>query len=144
MAVRTLDAAVLMRDAGIVAGRRHAVVGAQGFVAAGQVLLCVPAQVTEGSRQAVGAMLPRRGVQRPEGVLQAFGQGDEALAAENDVRMLEARAGEPEMIEPVIQRRAGDGDAQVGHVGEVGQAEAPRFMSLPEDDLLLRAVQGPP
>src|SRR3546814_1144362 len=83
---------------------------AQGVVAAGQVLLCVPVQVAEGGRQAVGAMLARSGAQRPEGVLQAFGQGHEALAAENDMRMLETGVGKPEVIEPVIQRRPGDRD----------------------------------
>src|SRR3546814_13297379 len=37
MPVRALDAAVLVGDAGIVAGRRHAVMDAQGVVAAGHV-----------------------------------------------------------------------------------------------------------
>ena len=35
-------------------------------------------------------MLARGAAQRPQGILQSFGQGDVALAAENDVGMLEA------------------------------------------------------
>jgi hypothetical protein len=33
--------------------------------------------------------------------------------------VLEARIDQAEVIEPVIERLAGDGDRQIGHVGEV-------------------------
>ena len=46
-----------MRETGVVAGRRHAVVGAQGFVAARQIGLGVAIEVAERRRQAVAAML---------------------------------------------------------------------------------------
>ena len=49
-------------------------------------------------------MLARRAAERPEGVLQPFGERDIALAAEHHMGMLEARIGEPEVIEPVIER----------------------------------------
>src|SRR3546814_8938739 len=114
MPVRALDAAVLVGDAGIVAGRRHAVMDAQGVVAAGQVLLCVPVQVAEGGRQAVGAMLARRGAQRPEGGLKAFGQGHETLAAEDEMRMSENGLGKPEVIEAENQRRPRDRGKEIG------------------------------
>ena len=58
--------------------------------------------------------------------------------------MLEARVGQPEVIEPVIERLAGDGDAQVGHVGEIRQPHPARLMDLAEDHLLVRAVQRAP
>ena len=57
MAVRALDRAVLVRDAGVVAGRRHAVVAHQPLVALRQVLLGVAVEVAERRRQAVAAML---------------------------------------------------------------------------------------
>jgi len=34
--------------------------------------------------------------------------------------MLKTGIGEPEVIEPVIEPRTRDGDAEVAHVGEVG------------------------
>ena len=53
-------------------------------------------------------MLARRAAERPQRVLQALGQRHEALAAEHDMGMLEAGEGQAEVIEPVIERRAGD------------------------------------
>src|SRR3546814_14654386 len=67
----------------------------------------------------------RRRGWRPEGVLQAFGQGREVLAAENDMRMLETGVGEPEVIEPVTQRAAGDRDTPIRHNDQVGRAGPP-------------------
>jgi hypothetical protein len=58
--------------------------------------------------------------------------------------MLEAGIGEPEMVEPVVERQAADSDAGAAHVGEVRQAEAAGLMHLSEDDLLLLAVDGAP
>ena len=55
-----------------------------------------------------------------------------------------AREGQPEVIEPVIERHAGDADAVIAHVGKIGQPEPARRMLLPEDDVLLGAVQRPP
>ena len=49
-------------------------------------------------------MLARRAAQCPQRVLQPFGKRDIALPAENDVSVLEARAGQAEVIEPVIKR----------------------------------------
>jgi len=60
------------------------------------------------------------------------------------MRLLEARPGEPEVIKPVIQRDAGDADAEIGHVGEVRQSHPAGLVDLPEDDLLLRAMNGAP
>ena len=58
-------------------------------------------------------MLQRRAAERPQGVLQALGQRHEALAAEHDMGMLPAGEGQAEVIEPVIERRAGDADAEI-------------------------------
>ena len=48
--------------------------------------------------------------QAPKRVLKSLGQGDEALAAEHDMGVFEAGMGQPEMIEPVRERRTCDGD----------------------------------
>ena len=68
--VRRLDRAVLVRDAGVVAGRAHVVVGAERLVAAGLVLGGVAGEVAEGGGEAVGAVLQRRAAERPKGVLK--------------------------------------------------------------------------
>ena len=48
------------------------------------------------------------------------------------------------MIKPVIKRHAGDADAATAHVGKIGQAKPTWRVLLPEDDVLLGAVQRPP
>ena len=99
-----------MRDAAIVARRRHAVMGAQLLVAPGEVLLCLPIEVAERRRQAVAAVLLRYAAQRPQRVLQAFRERHKTLAAEHNMGMLEARECQPEVIEPVIEPLARDTD----------------------------------
>lgn len=68
--------------------------------------------------------------ERPQRVLQAFRQSDEALAAEHDMRMLETGIGQPEMVEPVIEWLACDRDAGGAHVGEIRQSHASGFVDL--------------
>ena len=144
MAVRTFNGAVLVGDTGVVARRGHAVVGAHGIVASGQVVAGVTVEVAEGRRQAVAAMLGRNPAERPQGVLQALGQGHEALPAQNDMGMLPAGERQTEMIEPVFEGRAGDVDAQFHHVGEIGQALQTRGMLVTKDHLPLRPMDRPP
>jgi hypothetical protein len=60
------------------------------------------------------------------------------------MRVLPAREGQPEVIEPMIERRAGDADAVTAHLGEIGQTQPTRRVLLPEDDVLLGAVERPP
>src|SRR5215831_16549408 len=89
-------------------------------------------------------MLQRGSAKRPQRVLQTFCQRDKALPTEHDMRMLPARKGQPEVVEPVIQRHTGDADAVIGHIGEIRQSEPTRRMVLPKDDVLLGPVEGPP
>ena len=89
-------------------------------------------------------MLLRDPAEQPQGVLAAAAQGDEALAAEHDVSVFEARVGQAEVIQQMLKRRAGDGDAEVAGGGEVGQAEATGWIPLGEDHLLFGAMQGTP
>jgi len=51
----------------------------------------VNCSLAEGGREAVAAMLTRGAAECPEGILQALGQGDIALAAQHHMGMLEAR-----------------------------------------------------
>ena len=48
------------------------------------------------------------------------------------------------MIEPLIERRPGNGDAEFGEAGEIRKAEATWRMFLAEDHLLLRAFDRAP
>ena len=52
---------------------------AQRLVAAGEILVGPGVAVAEGGGQGVGAVLGRGAAQRPERVLQAVGERDEAL-----------------------------------------------------------------
>ena len=144
MAVRAFDRAVLVRDAGVVSRRDHAVVAHQRGVALGDVFPRVGRQIAERRRQAVAAVLLRRAAKRPQRVLQALGQGREAFAAEHDVSVFEAGEDEPKVIEPVIERLPGDGDGETAGVGEVGQSQAAGLVRLAEDHLLLGPVERPP
>ena len=144
MAVRPLDRSVLVSHAPIVARDRHAVVGAQGLVALGHVLGFVLAQVAEGRRQAVGSVLAGRAAEMPERALQPLRQCREALAAEHHPGVGEARPGQAEVVEHVIQRLAGDAHAERAHMGEVREAAVARLMRLAEDHLPLGAVLGAP
>ena len=89
-------------------------------------------------------MLAGHTAEMPQRVLQALRQCREALAAEHHPGMGEARPGEAEVIEHVIQRLTGDGHAKRPHVGEVGQALPTRLVLLAEDHVLLWAVLGAP
>ena len=124
MSVWPFDRTVLVRDAGIVAGRRHAVMRTQRLIALRQILRRIPLQIAERRREAVAAVLQRRATQGPQGVLQALGQGNEALAAQHHVDMLPAGERQAEVVEPMIERHAGDGDAKRRRIGEIRQSPA--------------------
>ena len=68
----------------------------------------------------------------------------EAFAAQHDLGMLPAGERETEVVEPMRQRLAGDGDAEAARVGEVGQALLTRRVLLAEDHVALRAMQRLP
>ncbi len=89
-------------------------------------------------------MFVRSAAQRPQGVLQTFGQGDIALTAQHHMGVLEPRVDQPEVIEPMIERLARDGDHQVAHVGKIRQAHPPGLMHLAEHHLLLWPEQRAP
>ena len=58
--------------------------------------------------------------------------------------MLEAGESQPEVVEPMIERLARDGDAEPAHVGEVRQAQPSRRMLLAKDHLAVGTVERAP
>jgi hypothetical protein len=91
----------------------------QLLVAPRQVRLSIAIEIAECRRQAVASVLFRHATQRPQRVLQPFGKRHEALAAEYDMGMLEARERQPKVIEPVFEGCTRDRDAEPAHIGEV-------------------------
>ena len=144
MPMRALDRAVLVRDAAIVARRRHAVMGAQFLITSGEVVLGDPIEIAKRRRQAVAAVLFRRAAQRPQRILQAFRERHKALAAEYHMGMFEAGERQPEVVEPMIERLACDGDAEPAHVGKVRQAQPSRRMLLAKDHVAVGTVERTP
>jgi len=62
----------------------------------------------------------------PEGhVSQSFGQGHKALTSQHDMDVFKAATGQPEVIEPIKQGLARNGDAKIGHVGEIRHRPPP-------------------
>jgi hypothetical protein len=48
------------------------------------------------------------------------------------------------VIDQVVEGLAEDGDAELGHAGEVTRGEPPRLVDLGEEDLLGWTFEGPP
>jgi hypothetical protein len=93
--------------------------------------------------QAIGAVSPGDSSQFPQGVLQALAEALEALG-EADGAGLPVGVGEHEVIDEVVEGLAEDGDAELGHAGEVALGEPPRLVDLGEEDLLGRPFEGSP
>lgn len=89
-------------------------------------------------------MLGRDTAERPEGVLQAGGQRGKAFASQHDLGMLPSGESQPEMVEPVHQRHAGDRHIEASRIGEVRQPLAAGQVLLAEDHLTLGPVQRLP
>ena len=58
--------------------------------------------------------------------------------------MFEAGKGQAEVIKSAIEDLASDGDAEIGHLGEVRQSHPARRMLLAKDHLPIRAVHRSP
>lgn len=97
VSVRALDGAVLMGDVTVVARGLHAVVGAPRFVSYGQILARLGFEIAEPSRQAAAAVLARHSAECLDCGMQPFSWRDISLATEDDVSVLKARAGQPEV-----------------------------------------------
>jgi len=117
MPMRGLDRAVLMADAGVVAGWLHAVVAAELGIARGLVLLA--REIAVSRREPVGAMFARHTTELPERFLKTLGKGGEALAAADRLDVLPAAEGEPEMVEQMRERRARNRHREAPAIGEI-------------------------
>jgi hypothetical protein len=93
--------------------------------------------------QAIGAVSPGNSSQFPQGVLQTFAEALEAFG-EADGAGLPVGVGEHEVIDHVVEELAEDGDAELGHAGEITLGEPPRLVDLGEEDLLGRSFEGTP
>lgn len=58
--------------------------------------------------------------------------------------VFKAGTGQPEKIEPVVQDRLGNGDAQRGRVGEIRKPQPAGFLHLAENNVLLLAAKRTP
>ena len=135
---------VLVRLAGIVAARQHPVVAAEVIVA----LVTSCAASRSRLRYAAERLSVRCSRGTPPRVqsacLQVLGQRGEALAALNDADVFPAAVAQHEVVEPVGEGPAGDGDAELPGIGEVGQRHVTWRRRLAEDDVLVRAMQRSP
>jgi hypothetical protein len=136
-----LDVAVLVGFASLNRLGLDSIMGEQGLISVSEGLW-IGSGVDRGGH-AVGAVPCGNASQFPEGVLQAFAQALKTFA-EADRAGFPVRVGEHEVIDQMIERFAGDGDAEFGHVGEVGRGESARLMVLSEEDLLGRPLPGTP
>ena len=91
--MRAFDRTILVRYAGIVSGRRHAVVVAKRLVSCRQILFGVGAEIAERRREAVASVLLGNPAQRPQGILQPFRKRYKTFAAEHDMGVFEAGEG---------------------------------------------------
>jgi hypothetical protein len=64
-------------------------------------------------------MLERSAAECPQCVLQPFGECHVALATQDDMNVLKARARQPEVIQPVLELHAGDTHGEVSHLGKI-------------------------
>src|SRR3984893_9900350 len=117
--MRTLNGAVLVPHAAIVAGRRHAVMAAQLTVCPREVFLL--GKVLECCRETVGAMLARGATDQPERVLEAFGERREALPALDHARIFPLRVGEREGVAPMREGKDRHGPPKLDLDGGVKQ-----------------------
>lgn len=139
--VALLDVAVLVGLSGLDCLAFEAVVREQSFVSSSEHLGFRIA-VDRGG-QAIGAVPPGNPSQFPQGVLKTFAEALEALG-EADRAGLPVGVRQDEVIDQVVERLAGDGDAESAHVGEVTLGESPRLVGLCEEHLLGRPFEGPP
>src|SRR5690606_4500148 len=144
MAVRSLDAAVLMAAPAVIAARLHPVGGAQRVVARGDIGLGGGIEIFEGGREAIGAVLGGYPAQALEGLDQPLGQRCVALAAEHEADMAVAAVGQAKVIEAVIERLTADRDDDTLEHGEVREPAQAWAVDLRKHHLVLRPKARPP
>jgi hypothetical protein len=119
----------------------EAVMGHQGLIAPGEHFRLRIGIDRRG--QAIGAVPPGNPSQFPQGVLQPFAEALKALG-EADRAGLPVGIRQDEVVDQMVERLAGDGDAEIGHVGEVTLGEPARLVGLCEEHLPGRSFEGTP
>lgn len=139
--VRRLDVAVLMRLAGVGPLRLDLVVGHQVAVACAK--LAIFREVVHRRAEAVATVPSRHAAQSPQRFLESSAERLERFR-EADRDRLPIRVGEREVIQQVVQRLAGDGDAQRIHVREVRCCQIAGVVDLREHDRTPRSMHAAP
>jgi hypothetical protein len=137
-AMPLLRVAVLVRVVRLDLLAHQPIVIQQGLIAARELLPV--GQVVHGGAHAVPL---RHTAQFAHGVLQALAQRLEALRETNGHRF-PVRIGQHKVVDQVVERLRGDGDAQLVHDREVRSTQPARLVNLGEEHLLGRARTGPP
>ena len=101
------------------------------------------AEVVHRGGEPIGAVRLGDPSQFPQRVLEPLAEALETLG-EADGAGLPVGVSQDEVIDQVIERLAGERDAQVVHGREVGGAQLAGRVDLIEEDLLGRALGGPP
>jgi hypothetical protein len=143
-----LEAVMTLLDVAILVGLSRldrlgfeAVMRHQGLVSPGEHLGLRIGVDRRG--QAIGAVPPGNSSQFPQGVLQPFAEALEAFG-EADRPGLPVGIRQHEVIDQVVERFAGDGDAEGAHVSEITRGEPPRLVGLCEEHLPGRPFEGAP
>ena len=89
-------------------------------------------------------MFAGRAPQRPQRILQPLRESHEAFSAKHHVGVLETGIGKPEVIEPMLERYPRNRNRSIVHDRKIRQAASARHMILPENDILLLAMDGAP
>lgn len=144
VSVGAFDRSVLVRLTAVIAGGKHAIMAAQLVIAPGEVPLRIGIEVLVGGRKGIAAMFGRRAAQLPQGILQVLRERGEALSTQHDGCVFPATCRQTEVIEPIGQGFAGDGDLETVAEREIRKALLAGLMVLREENLLLPAVQSPP
>ncbi len=142
LAVALFHVAVLVTLAGLDGLGLQAIVLQQGLV----TLLERPGPLDaglDGGGQAIRAVQVRHAAELPEGVLQPLAEALQALGKANRAG-LPVGVGQDEVVDHVLERAAVERHAQVGAMREIAGTQASGVMDLGEEDLLGRALQGPP
>ncbi len=137
-----LDVAVFVALAGLDRLRLQPIVAQQRLVAALEALLTLRSGL-HTSGEAVGAVQLGHAAHLPQSVLQALAEALVALREANGAGF-PIGVGQDEVVDQVREGHAGQGDAQVGAVGEVRSSQPSGVVDLAEEDLLGGAVLGPP
>ena len=116
--VRLLDVTILVGDPDIVGRRFHPVVGHQRGVARRRLMPAFAIERLHRGAEVIGPMLLRHAADLPERHFDPFGQCLETLR-QDQMHRFDIRKDQHEMKEQMREGNPGEGDAEIGQMGEV-------------------------